>query len=110
MIHISSDAARHCIHLSNGRVSYVIQFAAGRYPVHIYWGKALRDVQDNTVIRRTGRKSSTLDLNETPLDRLPQECPVFGCGDMREGMLQARHADGTEALELRAVNYRVVDG
>lgn len=110
MIHISSDAARHCIHLSNGRVSYVIHFAAGRYPVHIYWGKALRDVQDNTVVRRTGRKSSTLDLNETPLDRLPQECPVFGCGDMREGMLQARHADGTEALELRAVNYRVEDG
>ena len=109
MIRIEYSEDRKTFHLSNGRVSYIIALAAGRYPLHVYWGKAVRQIREDLLLRRAGLTADTFTLHESPLDRLPQECPVFGCGDMREGMLQVRHPDGTEALDLQYLRHSVSD-
>jgi len=101
-------------HLSNGRVSYVIQLAAGKYPLHLYWGKAIRHIEDD-IVNRIGwtpgmPENAPFSLHETPLDRLPQECPVFGTGDMREGMIHIRQADGTTALDLQYAGHEIISG
>ena len=109
MIRIEYSEDRQTFHLSNGRVSYILSLAAGGRPLHVYWGKAVRRVREDLLQRRTGLTADTFSLHETPLDLLPQECPVFGCGDMREGMLQVRHPDGTEALDLKYVRHSISD-
>ena len=101
-------------HLSNGRVSYIIQIAAGKYPLHLYWGKAIRRIEDDIVsriVRPAGvGEDAPFTLHETPLDRLPLECPVFGTGDMREGMIHIRQADGTTALDLQYAGHEILQG
>jgi len=109
MVRITYDKNRQLFHLENGSVSYVIALAAGKYPLLLHWGKALRTVHDDLLARRCGFHGGEFTLHETPLDRLPQECPVFGWGDMREGVLQARFADGSECLDLRYLRHRITD-
>ena len=107
---ITFDQEKGIFHLTNGAVSYLISLGAGMYPLHLYWGKHLRAVEDDPIRRLAGRDPADFSLHETPLDRLPQECPVFGMGDMREGMLHVRQADGTTALDLRFEGWRIQDG
>ncbi len=109
MIRIEYSPKEGSFHLSNGRVSYLLALAGG-HPLHVYFGRVLRAVREDMLSRRAGLTEETFTLHESPLDRLPQECPVFGCGDMREGMLQVRHADGTEALDLKYLRHTVLDG
>lgn len=104
------DEGTRSFHLYNARVSYIMHLAAGKYPLHVYWGRRVRAVTDNLVARLTPYTDETFSLHETPLDVLPQECPVYGCGDMREGMLHIRHADGTHALDLVYEGHCVTDG
>lgn len=77
-------------HLFNDRVSYVIRLAAGKYPLHVYWGKRVRAIRDDVLSRLTSYTDETFSLHELPLDVLPQECPTFGTGDLRPGMLHIR--------------------
>ena len=107
---IAFEKSSGTFHLHNDRVSYVIRLAAGRYPLHIYWGRRLRAVAENTLTRLTPYTDETFSLHESPLDRLPQECPTFGCADPREGMLHVLHADGTHALDLRYAGHRIEQG
>lgn len=95
-------------HLFNDRVSYIIRLAAGKYPLHVYWGKRVRAIRDDVLSRLTSYTDETFSLHELPLDVLPQECPTFGTGDLRPGMLHIRHADGTHALDLQVVSHRIL--
>lgn len=95
-------------HLFNDRVSYIIRLAAGKYPLHVYWGKRVGVIRDDVLSRLTNYTDDTLSLHELPLDVLPQECPTFGVGDLRPGMLHIRHADGTHALDLQVVSHRIL--
>lgn len=97
-------------HLQNERVGYMIRLAAGKYPLHQYWGKRVRNIRADVLERLCPQKEESFTLHETPLDTLPQECPVFGCGDMREGMLTVRQADGSDALDLRYVSHEIMQG
>ena len=108
---IRVDSRQGLFHLTNGRVSYMIRLAGGMYPLHLYWGKALRQISDQPETRLAPDwEERGFSLHETPLDRVPQECPVFGMGDMREGMLHVRQADGTAALDLRFTGYDILSG
>lgn len=111
---ITYDPQSRCFHLSNDRISYVIRMAGDRYPLHLYWGRRVRAIHDTMIARRAGARASKADeeftLHETPLDHMPQECPTFGMGDLREGMLHIIHADGTHALDLRYESHRIEAG
>ena len=107
------DAALKCFHLHNDRISYIFRLAGGRYPLHVYWGKRVRRVSDDLLTRLSPfslYRDENFSLHETPLDLLPQECPTYGAGDMREGMIDVRHADGTCALDLQYAFHHVESG
>ena len=104
------DKEKGIFYLTNGSVSYMISLGAGMYPLHLYWGKSLRSAEDDLIARLAGRNAGNFSLHETPLDRLPQECPVSGTGDFREGMLYVRREDGTTALDLRFESFRIQEG
>ena len=111
---ITYDSQTQCFNLSNDRISYVIRMAAGLYPLHLYWGKRVRRIHDKMVSRRMQdgypQSDEKFSLHETPLDHLPQECPTYGVGDLREGMIHILHEDGTHALDLRYESHEIVDG
>ena len=109
---ITYDSSLRCFHLSNDRISYIIRLAGGRYPLHLYWGPRVRRIGDDLLSRLApyGYTDETLALHELSLDVLPQECPVFGGADLREGMLDVIHADGTRMLDLQFAAHRVEDG
>ena len=107
---ISFDEKTRCFSLACGDFSYVIRLAAGRWPLHAHWGAPVRRVHDDLLSRLSPYTDETFSLNELPLDRLPQECPVYGTADYREGMLGVRHADGTAALDLQMEGCRTYAG
>ena len=107
---IMFDESTHSFHLHNDRISYILRLAAGRYPLHVHWGRRIRSVTDDVLARLTPYTDETFSLHETPLDRLPQECPTFGCADLREGMLHVLQENGTHALDLRYAGHRIVHG
>ena len=101
---------RHCFHLCNDRVSYIIRLAAGKYPLHLYWGRRLRAVRDDLLSRRVSCTDDAFSLNETALDHLPQECPTFAGSDLREGMVHVFHENGTHALLLEYASHEIIPG
>ena len=108
---ITYDAQLRCFHLCNDRISYIFRLAGGRYPLHVYWGRRVRRVSDDLLARFTPMYTDeSFSLHGTPLDVLPQECPVCGAGDLREGMLDVRLADGTCALDLQYAAHRTQSG
>ena len=107
---ISYNEGTRCFHLTCSDFSYVIRLAAGRYPLHAHWGAPLRQIRDDLLGRLSPYTDETFSLNELPLDRLPQECPVYGTADYRPGMLGVRHPDGTGALDLQVSGWRIFSG
>ena len=109
---ITYDASLKCFHLCNNNISYIFRLAGGKYPLHVYWGQRVRRVSDDLLTRLSpfAYTDETFSLHETPLDVLPQECPVYGAGDMREGMIDLRHADGSSVLDLRYAYHHVESG
>ena len=97
-------------HLQNDRISYIIRLVAGKYPIHQYWGKKVRAIHADVMERCCNQQEEDFTLHELPLDTLPQECPVFGCGDMRQGMLEVRQADGSSALDLCYDSHEILKG
>lgn len=106
---ITYNEQNHCFLLSNQHISYCIGLVAGKYPVHLYWGRRIRLVPNDVLARLTAYTDETFTLHETPLDSLPQECPTFGCADLREGMLHILQADGTHALDLRYAAHSIAE-
>ena len=66
------DERLRCFHLSNARMSYIIRLAAGKYPLHLYWGSRVRAVSDDLLARLSPYTDETFALHGLPLDRLPQ--------------------------------------
>ena len=103
------DQNRMCFHLSNSRISYIFRLAGGKYPIHVHWGRKVRAVTDELITRRTIWTEETFSLNETSMDFLPMECPVFA-GDLREGMIHVIHENGMSALLLEYESHQIVSG
>ncbi len=84
-------------HLRNDRISYVLCVMPDNVLAHLYFGRRLRIIDPNQVLRHAGsRDTGNFSVQECALDRLPQEYPSFGLGDQREGALSVENADGTD--------------
>ncbi|MBQ7785005.1 MAG: alpha-galactosidase [Clostridia bacterium] len=106
---IQFDQNSMSFHLSNSRISYIFRLAAGKYPLHVHWGRKVRNVADKLITRRTIWTEETFSLNETSLDFLPVECPTFA-GDLREGMIHVIHENGMSALLLEYESHQIISG
>ena len=99
------------LHLRNDHVSYIIGILEGGVPAHLYFGKRLTSLNPASLLRHYDLPA---DLRWQPhncaLDHTPHEYPSHGLGDLREGALSVRRADGTRSADLRFVSAEVVDG
>lgn len=77
------DETQGTVHLTNGRISYVMQLLDGRYLLHRYFGPALRRWR-GTGVPQPAKRSYTTEYGDTHLyfDALPWD-PAAGRGDYR---------------------------
>ena len=98
-------------HLRNDHVSYIIDILEGGVPAHLYFGKRLESFNPASILRRydlntEGKWSPHFCMQ----DHTPHEYPAHGLGDLREGAVAVRRADGTRSVDLRYAGYEVVEG
>lgn len=97
-------------HLRNANISYIMRLVRGEILMHVYFGKRLSEVRGDVLHRFTAVPEEGFDRNEFRLDRLPQEYPACGYGDLRAGALTVRGEDGVDALALAYVRHTIQDG
>ena len=97
-------------HLRNARVSYALAVLPGGVAMHAWFGARVDDMHIESLLRHAGLgdEASFDPREEFALGRLPQEYPSFGLGDLREGALTVRAADGTTAVDLRVTGAEVL--
>lgn len=97
--------------LKNARVSYILGVLPGGTVAHLYAGARLDSVNLNNLLRHAGLPApETFSVQECALDRLPQEYPAFGLGDLREGALSVQAPDGSTAVDLRFDKAEILPG
>ena len=103
--------ANDTYHLCNDRVSYVLGILPGGVAAHLYFGARVKAVNAVNALRHAGVFDlEGYSVQECSLDRVPQEYPSFGLGDLREGALSVEGPDGTCAVDLRFVKADIADG
>lgn len=104
------DKTNASVHLTNGRISYVMQLLDGRYLLHRYFGAALR-AWHGTGVPQPAKRSYTTEYGETHLyfDALPWEYPTQGRGDYRLPALSLTGGAGAAVSELVFCGWRILD-
>ncbi len=112
---ISYNEKTGVFHLKNKKMSYVMQVVRGRYLLHRYWGRPIREFRDGRAFQAIDRAFSPQPgdyENERTfsLDVLPQEYPACGHLDYRTPAYEVKLADGTTTTELRYDSYEIRQG
>lgn len=100
-------------HLRTRWYSYVIGILDGRFLTHLYWGAPIEAVPTALLDARTAPSylaAVSLSDGSISLDLLPQEYPVWGTGEHREGALGVVLEDGSSALRLEYREHEIVPG
>ena len=93
----------HCdqkiVHISNDTISYVMEVVAGKYLVHRYFGKKIREYRGtgNPFYFKRGYNTEHAEIEEenVSFDDFPFEYPVSGWGDFRIPAFQVQQEAGT---------------
>lgn len=109
---ISFDQTNGIFHLSNSKISYLMQIEEGNTLSHLYYGAPIPSYSGIRSYPRMDRSFSP-NLPDAQdrlfsLDTLPQEYPTFGTGDFRSPAIQIRNTDGSSALSLQYSHYKIV--
>lgn len=104
------DETQGTVHLTNGRISYVMQLLDGRYLLHRYFGPALRRWR-GTGVSQPAKRSYTTEYGDTHLyfDALPWEFPAAGRGDYRRPAFAVTGHTGAPVSELVFRGWRILD-
>ena len=96
-------------HLRNSRMSYIFRLTGDGLPAHVYWGARLESLR--SPLDRLFFESREEDLchNTLELEKLPQEYPTYGHGDLRRGALELTAADGSTAVDLVYRGHSITD-
>lgn len=101
-------------YLHTQHTSYVMEIYEGRL-AHSYWGSRIHSMPDLEYYYpfRFGADFSASDIpgrrfNST--DKLRQEYPTYGMGDMRSPALQVENAAGDTVVDLRYESHRIFSG
>ena len=111
---IEYDVITHSFHLSNSKISYLIQIEEGNHLAHLYFGKKIKCYSGLRSYPRLDRSfspnpSEALDRTFS-LDTMLMEYPSHGNGDFREPAIQLRFEDGSTICDFRYQDYRIFDG
>ena len=97
-------------HLRNARISYVFELVGDGIPAHVYLGRRLESLNSPVSQLFCGAQDEDYFHNTLALEKLPQEYPTFGHGDLRHGALDIEDAFGGNVLDLSYVSHEIVSG
>lgn len=100
-------------HLKTQGMSYLFQVVKGGYLAHLYWGRAIRSCNADSVLQYHNRPFSANPDPADPafsLDTLAQEFPGYGHTDLREPAYQVQLENGSTVTDLRYTGHRILPG
>ena len=109
---IQYEERERIFHLQTPNASYVFQLVKDAVPVHLYWGRKLRSVALERLLRKAGYHVPTPYPEDRSIsfETLQLEYPGYGTGDFRQPAYQVQLADGTTAIELLYESHRIYRG
>ena len=101
-------------HMRNDAVSYIMEVLPDRHLGHLYFGKRLHDRDSFSHLGRAAipvMASMMADAGESiPMEFLPQEYPVFGSSDYRQGCVELLQENGSRLSDFLYEGYRITAG
>ncbi|MCX7709987.1 MAG: alpha-galactosidase [Clostridia bacterium] len=110
---INFDEKNRIFYLHAKDTSYILQILSSGYLAHLYWGKRIKSIHPEEMIRLVDRP---FEPNPDPRDRgfsldtIPLEYPSYGHTDFRNPAYQIQLENGTTITDLRYKNYKVYNG
>ena len=117
------DETKKIFHLQTRNVSYIFQILQNGYPVHLYYGKKIREVGElETVIDLKTCTSfspqltsyfgpdKTVGEENGHLEILPLEYAFYGHPDMRTPSFHAQYQDGSSITSAIYDGYQIYKG
>lgn len=93
----------HTIHLRNNHLSYVMEILDGKYILHRYIGKPLKDYHTNKeqfFFKRAYYIDASTSIQDASFDEMMLELPTDDNGDYRLPSLRIRKQNEEEYLQL----------
>jgi alpha-galactosidase len=110
---IQYQSSEQIFHLQCKQTSYVFQLVKG-FPVHVYWGRPIRDGQLARIVQYRERASFSptpfLEDRTISMDTIPLEYPAYGAGDFRHPAYQVQLPNGTTITEAIYRKHRIYSG
>lgn len=107
------DGKQQIFHLMAGDCSYVMQAARGKYLLHLYWGKRLKEYRGSRKVILADRGFSPNPepgCRDFSLDTLPQEYPQYGNGDFRSCAYGVQSENGSRISDLSFEGFEIENG
>lgn len=101
------------VHITNASVSYVMEVVDGKYLVHRYFGKAIRQYRgcgEPHYFKRGYNTEYQCSIPNVSFDDFPFEYPTRGHGDFRIPAFAVTQESGIDFTELLFKSWRVVEG
>lgn len=94
------------IHLQGRSISYIMTESDDKDLLHFYFGKKLADC-DYSQMTDEIEQIWGFATNKFPLDVYPQEYPVYGYTDLRNGAYEIINKNGNAISKLNVKQYRI---
>lgn len=111
---ITFDEQKQIFHLTNDKISYLMQIQQHGYLAHVYFGKKVTHYSSGydypLVTRSFSPNLPDATEQNFSLDTLLQEYPGHGFGDFREPAYNIRLADGSRVTDFRYHDYKILNG
>lgn len=110
---IKFDSTTKTFLLSTNETSYAMQISDSGYLLHLYWGKKIRNIHPDDVIRKVLRTLSPVtepDDGNLSLDTFPLEYPAYGNSDFRNPAFHVQFADGSTVSSPKYKDHVIYQG
>ena len=101
----------HIVHISNSKISYVMEVIDGKYLIHRYFGKTIRKYRGTGIplyFKRGYNTSHRCSVENVSFDDFPFEYPVRDSGDYRIPAISGVTESGIRHADFRFEEWRVL--
>ena len=101
----------HIVHISNSKISYVMEVIDGKYLIHRYFGKTFRKYRGTGIplyFKRGYNTSHRCSVENVSFDDFPFEYPVRDSGDYRIPAISVVTESGIRHADFRFEEWRVL--
>lgn len=100
------------VHMSNSKMSYIIEVVDNKYLVHRYFGRKIREYHhfgEPHYYKRGYNTTHNISIENASFDDVPFEYPVRGQGDFRIPAISIMQETGIEHIEPVFSSWRILD-